>query len=238
MLHVISARCVARDLHTNAPGPLARTCLRRFAAQWRDCKKISNCAFECDYYHYYYYLNNWHFSGYPVRCLALSQCKDSSAKCPYASFDEVEGLVCDFCLSMAVHKIEVHLIVGTQKRLDKIVVMRAYSVSVSHCLCLSFTRYLCLSVSLSPHPLHLSQSPPPPPPPTTSYFVVAFVVVVVVVSTDLFQWGQHGIIRGKPPIQSVRVTIISGFIDTCMVPRCNSYVTNSGFNDLAGMLCS
>ena len=39
MLHVISARCVARDLHTTVPGPLERTCWRRFAAQWGDCKK-------------------------------------------------------------------------------------------------------------------------------------------------------------------------------------------------------
>ena len=38
-LHVISARCVARDLHTVAPGPLERTCWRQFAALWRDCKK-------------------------------------------------------------------------------------------------------------------------------------------------------------------------------------------------------
>ena len=39
MLHVLSARCVARDLHTIAPGPLERTCWRRFAAQWGDCQK-------------------------------------------------------------------------------------------------------------------------------------------------------------------------------------------------------
>ena len=31
-LHVISARCVARDLHTVAPGPLERACWRQFAA--------------------------------------------------------------------------------------------------------------------------------------------------------------------------------------------------------------
>ena len=36
MLHAISARYVARDLHTVAPGPLERTCWRRFAAQWGD----------------------------------------------------------------------------------------------------------------------------------------------------------------------------------------------------------
>ena len=39
MLHVISARCVAHDLHTIAPGPLERACWRRFAALWGDCKK-------------------------------------------------------------------------------------------------------------------------------------------------------------------------------------------------------
>ena len=38
-LHVISARCVARDLRTIAPGPLERACWRQFAALWRDCKK-------------------------------------------------------------------------------------------------------------------------------------------------------------------------------------------------------
>ena len=47
-LHVMSARCVARDLHTVAPGPLERTCWRQFAALWGDCKKISNSAFGCD----------------------------------------------------------------------------------------------------------------------------------------------------------------------------------------------
>ena len=45
---MISARCVASDLHTIAPGPLERTCRRKFAALWGYCKKISNCAFECD----------------------------------------------------------------------------------------------------------------------------------------------------------------------------------------------
>ena len=39
MLHVISARCVACDLHMIAPGPLECTCWRCFAAQWGDCKK-------------------------------------------------------------------------------------------------------------------------------------------------------------------------------------------------------
>ena len=40
-LHVISARCVARNLHTVAPGPLKRspTCRRQFAALRGDCKK-------------------------------------------------------------------------------------------------------------------------------------------------------------------------------------------------------
>ena len=38
-LHVISARCVARDLHTVVPGPLEHTCCRQFTALWGDCKK-------------------------------------------------------------------------------------------------------------------------------------------------------------------------------------------------------
>ena len=33
MLHVISARCVARDLHTIAPWPLECTCCRQFVVQ-------------------------------------------------------------------------------------------------------------------------------------------------------------------------------------------------------------
>ena len=48
MLHVIGARCVARDLHTIATEPLECTCWRRF----------SNYVFECDYYRYYY-LGHW-----------------------------------------------------------------------------------------------------------------------------------------------------------------------------------
>ena len=38
-LHVIGARCVARDFHTTVPGPLERTCWRQLAAQRGDCKK-------------------------------------------------------------------------------------------------------------------------------------------------------------------------------------------------------
>ena len=36
---MISAGCVARDLHTITPRPLERTCWRQFAAQWGDCTK-------------------------------------------------------------------------------------------------------------------------------------------------------------------------------------------------------
>ena len=45
MLHVMSARCVARDLHTIAPGPLESRCWREFATQWGDCQKsrIAHC---------------------------------------------------------------------------------------------------------------------------------------------------------------------------------------------------
>ena len=38
-LHVISARCFARDLHTIAPGPLERTCWKQFTVLWGDCRK-------------------------------------------------------------------------------------------------------------------------------------------------------------------------------------------------------
>ena len=54
MLHVISARCVVCDLDMIAHGPLGRTRWRWFAAQGGECKKISNCVFECDYYYYCY----------------------------------------------------------------------------------------------------------------------------------------------------------------------------------------
>ena len=40
MLHVISARCVARDLHTVAPWPLQRTYWRQFAVQWGYCENL------------------------------------------------------------------------------------------------------------------------------------------------------------------------------------------------------
>ena len=36
---MISARCVALDLHTIAPTPLECTCWRWFAVQWGDCQK-------------------------------------------------------------------------------------------------------------------------------------------------------------------------------------------------------
>ena len=39
MVHVISDRCVACDLHTIVHGPLERTCWRRFAAQWGYCER-------------------------------------------------------------------------------------------------------------------------------------------------------------------------------------------------------
>ena len=39
MLHAMSARRVARDLHTTAPVLLEHTCWRRFAAQRGDCKE-------------------------------------------------------------------------------------------------------------------------------------------------------------------------------------------------------
>ena len=41
---MISARCVARDLHTIAPWLLERTCRRLFAAQRGDCKQSRTAA--------------------------------------------------------------------------------------------------------------------------------------------------------------------------------------------------
>ena len=38
MLHVVSTRCVAHDLHTTVPRPLERTYWRQFTGQSGDCK--------------------------------------------------------------------------------------------------------------------------------------------------------------------------------------------------------
>ena len=46
MLHVISALCAARDLHTIEPGPLERTCWRQFAARLGDRKKSRIAPFN------------------------------------------------------------------------------------------------------------------------------------------------------------------------------------------------
>ena len=55
MMHVMSARCVARDLHTIAPGPLERATVGDGSRRNEEIvKKMSNCAFEC-HYHYYHY---------------------------------------------------------------------------------------------------------------------------------------------------------------------------------------
>ena len=45
-LLVISAWCVARDLHTIAPGPLEHMCWRQSAAQWGDCDKSRIASFN------------------------------------------------------------------------------------------------------------------------------------------------------------------------------------------------
>ena len=42
----------AHDLHMIVPGPLERTCWRRFAVV-RRLSKILNCAIECNYYYHY-----------------------------------------------------------------------------------------------------------------------------------------------------------------------------------------
>ena len=52
ILHVMSIQYVASDLHTTARWPLEYACWRQFAVLWGDCKKISNCVFQCNHYHY------------------------------------------------------------------------------------------------------------------------------------------------------------------------------------------
>ena len=69
MLHMISARCVARDLHTTAHLPLERTCWRQFAAQWG--VKILNCVFQCNHYYYYYYYYYYYFYLSVAVCTTL-----------------------------------------------------------------------------------------------------------------------------------------------------------------------
>ena len=66
MLHMISTRCVACDLHTTALRQFEHALWRKFVAQWGDCKKISNGVFHCCYYYYYYY-HHHHFYSYHWR---------------------------------------------------------------------------------------------------------------------------------------------------------------------------
>ena len=64
-LHVISARSVARDLHTVAPGLLERTCWRQFTALWGDCKKSRIAPLNAILlllYYYYIQLSAWLFA--------------------------------------------------------------------------------------------------------------------------------------------------------------------------------
>ena len=53
VLCVMSAWCDACHLYMIAAWALERMYWRQFLAQWRDCKKISKCAFLCDHYHRY-----------------------------------------------------------------------------------------------------------------------------------------------------------------------------------------
>ena len=46
MLHLISAWCVAHDLHAIAPWSLKCTCWRQFTAEWGDCKKSQIAPFN------------------------------------------------------------------------------------------------------------------------------------------------------------------------------------------------
>ena len=64
MLHVTSAPCVARDLHTIAPVATSVYVLETVRGAVKRLSKISICACECDYYlysssssssYYYYY---------------------------------------------------------------------------------------------------------------------------------------------------------------------------------------
>ena len=88
---MISTRCVARDLHMIVPGPLEQKCWRRFAAQWGDCKKISNYAIQCDYYYHYelhkcrpvYYSSSWRLKA--TRSGPLGRWMRSSSPAPACS---------------------------------------------------------------------------------------------------------------------------------------------------------
>ena len=71
MSHVKSARCIAHDLHPIAPWAYV---LEKFAAQW-DCKKISNCPFQSNYYYHYYYYYYYYYYHYYKICLAGEGCE-------------------------------------------------------------------------------------------------------------------------------------------------------------------
>ena len=68
-LHVIGARCVARDFHTIVPWPLQRTCWRQFVAQRGDCKKSRTAPLNA----IIIIINRWGLVGWLVGCLTSQQ---------------------------------------------------------------------------------------------------------------------------------------------------------------------
>ena len=73
------SRRVARDLHTIAPGPLAYV-LETVRGAVRRLSKISNCAFQGDYYYYYFDYSDLSLNV-QVCSLANSQAHSSFKKC-------------------------------------------------------------------------------------------------------------------------------------------------------------
>ena len=55
---MLSAQCIAHDLHMIAPWPLQRICWRQFAAQWTDMKNLVLCLSTESLLHYCKYLAN------------------------------------------------------------------------------------------------------------------------------------------------------------------------------------
>ena len=52
MLHVISAQCVASDLHTIVPGPLS---VADSSQHSEEILKIKSCTFVCDFFFFFFF---------------------------------------------------------------------------------------------------------------------------------------------------------------------------------------
>ena len=77
MLHMTSAQCVARDLHTIAPRPLESTCSRQFMAEWGDCKKSRIAPLNVIIIIYYNFSHDFRFKTHRSGCRWIAILQDS-----------------------------------------------------------------------------------------------------------------------------------------------------------------